>query len=508
LIKLEQNTAIVRLYWNVEMEATKDICHYNKGVYTFMPLVWGGSPIILKEKHCYFNGDPYCEYHLKWPVKNQFYEIFSRFFSSKSVLMDTIKEMEIDKKIIEEKTEQLENEIEERKRSENTLKESEERYRTLIEVSPDPIFVYDSQGRVTYLNKAFEKTFGWSYKEVKNTYIDFVPSHEMEKTQKAIKHLMNGEPVLLESQRLTKDGRLLHVQVKADLLYDVQGVVEGSIVVSRDITELKKTESKLKKAYYKLKDIQAQLIQSAKLASIGELAAGVAHELNQPLMIMRMDSQLTKRIMKKKKLTTENIIELQDTIERNTKRMMKIIDHLRTFSRQSSGDYELININKIIEEAFLMVNEQLRLRNITPKKDLMKTLPKIFGDAIQMEQVLLNLLTNARDAIEAKIAHSNDTTLVGEIQIITKISSLKKDHIEILIKDNGGGIPELKQNKIFDPFFTTKEVDKGTGIVLSISYGIIKEHGGEIILLKTSLEGTSFVINLPISEVDGNRPIS
>ena len=121
LVELKKNNAVVRLHWNPEMKASKDICLYNQGAYTSLPLIWGGSPATLKEKCCYFNDAPYCEYHIKWPITNRFHEIFSRFFTSKSVLMDTIKEMEKDKKIIEEKTEKLKNEIEERKQAEEEL---------------------------------------------------------------------------------------------------------------------------------------------------------------------------------------------------------------------------------------------------------------------------------------------------------------------------------------------------------------------------------------------------
>ena len=254
-----------------------------------------------------------------------------------------------------------------------------------------------------------------------------------------------------------------------------------------------------------LEATQAQLVQSAKLASIGELASGVAHELNQPLMVIRGNAQLINRSLRKGRLDPNKLIKRLEPVERNTKRMMNIIDHLRTFSRQSQTAFQPLNVNKIIDESFLMVGEQLRIRDIEVELDLDADLPKVKGDGNQLEQVFLNLITNARDAI------TSNAECKGRIEIITKKGELpnqqstinnqqSKDFVEILIRDNGDGIPDDKLGKIFDPFFTTKEVGKGTGLGLSISYGIIQDHGGEIKVAETGPEGTTFRIRLWIDD--------
>ncbi|MFZ0449623.1 MAG: ATP-binding protein, partial [Desulfatiglandaceae bacterium] len=243
---------------------------------------------------------------------------------------------------------------------------------------------------------------------------------------------------------------------------------------------------------------QTQLVQSGKLASIGELAAGVAHELNQPLMIIRITAQLMLRKQTKNALDTAKLSQNLNSIEKNTKRMMNIIDHLRTFSRQTKNEFTLVNVNEIIQGSFLMIGEQLSLRNIEVIKDFSGDIPKVLGDANQLEQVFLNLLANARDAIESKFeARGGGAELQKKIVITTHVSGDGKDTVEILFKDTGSGIPQETLENIFDPFYTTKEVGKGTGLGLSITYGIIQDHKGKVDVLETGPGGTTFRIRLP-----------
>jgi len=282
-----------------------------------------------------------------------------------------------------------------------------------------------------------------------------------------------------------------------------EGLPNGFQGIIRDVTDRNLAEESLKKAYKELKHTQSQLVQSGKLASIGELAAGVAHELNQPLMVIRGNAQLIQRSLSKGKLEIEDMHKQIEPIERNTKRMMNIINHLRTFSRQSKAEYYALDVNNVIEESFLMVGEQLRLRNIEIKKTLDPELPKIKGDTNQLEQVFLNLITNARDAICEK--SENEKPMNGNtesIEIISKPSDTDDSLVEILFKDTGSGISKKDQTSIFDPFYTTKEVGKGTGLGLSISYGIIRDHNGQIEVAETGPEGTLFKVKLPIAELD------
>jgi C4-dicarboxylate-specific signal transduction histidine kinase len=252
---------------------------------------------------------------------------------------------------------------------------------------------------------------------------------------------------------------------------------------------------------------QAQLIQSSKLASIGELAAGVAHELNQPLMVIRITAQFIERAAKNESLDCDTLMDHMKTVGRNTKRMMRTIGHLRVFSRQSLKVFATIDVNRVIEDCFLMVGEQLRIHNVEVRKTLEPLLPRILGDANQLEQVFLNLIGNARDALDQReqdeVAKAKGTPgNIKKIEILTRVMDNDKDNLEILIKDTGDGIEEENMGKIFDPFFTTKEIGKGTGLGLSISYGIIKDHEGSIEVAETGAEGTTFRIRLPVSRTD------
>jgi len=279
--------------------------------------------------------------------------------------------------------------------------------------------------------------------------------------------------------------------------------------LKQEINERTQAKKALSQAYDELKGTQAQLVQSGKLASIGELASGVAHELNQPLMVIRGNTQVIQRNLRKNNLDNNDLVEQLEPILRNTKRMMNIINHLRTFSRQSQSDFKPVEVNETLEDAFLMMGERLRLRDIEVKKHFTPDLPKVDADSNQLEQVFLNLITNARDAIEDRRLNIENhgvggTEYKGMLEIITRRggspNQQSKDFIEILVRNNGGGIPSENIEKIFDPFFTTKEVGKGTGLGLSISYGIIKDHQGEIEVAETGSEGTTFRIKLPIED--------
>lgn len=287
------------------------------------------------------------------------------------------------------------------------------------------------------------------------------------------------------------------------LTADLEKTTTSIDMLHAEMTLREVAEGKLKKSHQELKETQNQLIQSGKLASIGELAAGVAHELNQPLMVVRANAQLLTRQLQREALDVESLKEGFASVERNTKRMMNIINHLRIFSRQSGAEHESIDINKIINDSFLMMGEQLRLRNIECKKELAAALPRCHGNASQLEQVILNLLANARDALSLKIEKTKRAEdRQSQIVIHTSLSD-GDGEIEILIKDNGDGISPDHLNHIFNPFYTTKDVGQGTGLGLSISYGIIQDHQGRIDVAETGPAGTTFQIRLPLQDGSG-----
>ncbi len=253
------------------------------------------------------------------------------------------------------------------------------------------------------------------------------------------------------------------------------------------------------------KELEIQLQHTHKMKGLGTLAAGVAHELNQPLMVIRTYVQM---LLKGTDETSNNYNEMK-MIEKNTGRMKRIINHLKDFSRQTPSEVQPVDVNEMIDDAFLMMNEQLKREDIVVERHLSDQRPKVRGSVHQLEQVFVNLITNAMDAIRDK-RRNNDPTVElspeqnackknGKVEIKTRLSDDAEGFVEILVSDDGCGIPEDIAARVFDPFYTTKDVGKGTGLGLSISYGIIKDHKGTIEVIQTGHEGSKFLTRLPVA---------
>ncbi len=397
----------------------------------------------------------------------------------------------------------LKQEIGERTLAEDHLRESEEKYRSILESMAEGYYEFDVSGDLKFFNDAFYKIIGYSRQELMGSnYRKFTAPQDAGRVFRAFNNVyVSHKPSKeFEWQIMRKDGEKRHLEASVSLIKGPDGLPDGFQGIIRDVTDRNLAEQSLKEAYQELKHTQSQLVQSGKLASIGELAAGVAHELNQPLMVIRGNAQLVKRFITKGQYEIDELLKQMEPIERNTKRMMNIINHLRTFSRQSKSEYYALDVNQVIDESFLMVGEQLRLRNIEIKKSLDPDLPKIKGDTNQLEQVFLNLITNARDAISEKNeARKPEDRTSESIEIITRRSETDANWVEVLFKDSGKGISESAKNSIFDPFFTTKEVGKGTGLGLSISYGIISDHSGQIEVADTGPGGTTIQVTFPVA---------
>lgn len=241
-------------------------------------------------------------------------------------------------------------------------------------------------------------------------------------------------------------------------------------------------EEKVEERTREIEQMQSQLIQSAKLASLGELTAGIAHEINNPLTGILMFSTL---VSKDPKLD-ESLKPNMETIQGETKRCAGIVQNLLDFSRHSSPEKAYCSLAAIIEGTLKVTATQNRFGNILIIRDYDENLPEVYADAGQLEQVFINMILNAGHAM----------TDGGSLTISTQRT--EKDTIQIRLKDTGSGIPQEIQDKIFDPFFTTKSRSRGTGLGLSISYGIIKNHGGDIVVNSRQGEGTTFTITIPI----------
>jgi len=259
--------------------------------------------------------------------------------------------------------------------------------------------------------------------------------------------------------------------------------------------DLRETTAEIQRREQELRDKQEQLVQAGKLATLGELTTGVAHELNNPLNNIGLFMGNALDLIGLGVTDKEHIArELQNAM-RQVRKATEIISHLRTFGRVAPVSRELVSMNQVIGRALSLMQEQLRLREIEVELDVSAQRAVVIGSPIQLEQVLINLLTNARDA------------LAESPRKIIRISCEVRDGIvDLGFSDTGPGIPEGLERRIFDPFFTTKEVGRGTGLGLSITYGIIKEHGGTIAVANRPGEGATFLIRLPLASDDAPEP--
>src|SRR6266496_4070368 len=255
------------------------------------------------------------------------------------------------------------------------------------------------------------------------------------------------------------------------------------------MSDLKETTAEVQRREHELREKQEQLVQAGKLATLGELTTGVAHELNNPLnnIGLFIGNAIDLIELGMTDPNPERILQELHSAMHQVYKATEIISHLRTFGRATSVSREPVGISQVIRRALSLVQEQLRLRQIEVKLLIPEEEVFVMGNAIQLEQVFINLLTNARDA------------MVHSTRKIIAIECTKQGNIvDIHFSDTGPGISAGLEQRIFDPFFTTKEVGAGTGLGLSITYGIIKEHQGAIVVENCSDEGALFLIQLPL----------
>jgi two-component system NtrC family sensor kinase len=325
------------------------------------------------------------------------------------------------------------------------------------------------------------------------------------------KSISTGQPALVELFDSLIDR---HVEVRVSPRHDKEGVVTGYIHVVRDITERKRTQDELEKAYHDLKEAHSQLVQQEKMASIGQLAAGVAHEINNPTGFIMSNLGTLKKYMdkliefiriqesviadlpeevgvavasKKNRLKvdiiTGDICNLISESLEGAARIVKIVQDLKSFSRVDQAEQKRVDINAGIESTLNIVWNELKYKATLNKK--YGDIPPVKCNPGQLNQVFMNILVNAAHAIEKQ----------GVIGIKTHE---KEGFINVSISDTGCGIPRERLKRIFEPFYTTKEVGKGTGLGLSIAYDIVKKHRGVIDVESEVGKGTTFTVRIPI----------
>ena len=367
-----------------------------------------------------------------------------------------------------------------RKQLEEKLKQSEKKYHDIFSNMPNPVFVLDADTlEILDCNDRVEDVYGYSKDEMINkSFLKLFK--EEEKDQYATR--LNQSAVINRAKCMNKEGKTLFVSVRISVSES-----EGQkvlLVTTPDITKRLETEQ--------------QLIQASKMATLGEMSTGVAHELNQPLSVIKTASSFfMKKIRKKERIRDDILLSLSEEIDSHVDRAAKIINHMREFGRKSDIKLVKVQVNDVLKRSFEIFSQQLRVRGIDVVWNIEEDLPMIMANPDRLEQVFINLFVNARDAIEENWK-SKDYKKGGKK--ITFITKSDKKQVIVEIRDTGRGIPKDISDKIFEPFFTTKEVGEGTGLGLSISYGIVKECGGNIKVVYSNEKGTCFAITFPIPD--------
>ncbi len=366
------------------------------------------------------------------------------------------------------------------KHLESEVKKSEEKYRTIFTTIPNPVFVLDqSTLDILDCNDNVTPVYGYHQEEVLMTsFLNFFGASE--RNQYA--SLMKTSVALDRVKHYKKDGDLIYVNIRmSSTEYQGKGVF---LVTISDITERLLAEQ--------------QLIQASKMATLGEMSTGVAHELNQPLSVIKTaGSFLHKKVLKGQDVDDETMKTLTSEINAQVDRASKIINHMREFGRKSDVVREEVQLNIALERALEIFRQQLKLREIEVIMDLQPDLPTVMADSNRLEQVFINLLINARDAIEAKWWGNVDPK--DNTKKIFLKTGVEDEMAVVEIGDTGIGIPDAIVDKIFEPFFTTKQVGKGTGLGLSISYGIVRDYEGTISVESQADKGSNFIVQFPIS---------
>ena len=355
-----------------------------------------------------------------------------------------------------------------------------------VDTANAPIFGIDTEGRVNEWNQRSEQITGFTKAEVmgRDLVANFITDDYKVSVGEVLAKALHGEETAnYEFPLFTQSGDRVDVLLNSSTRRDSDGQIVGVVGVGQDITELNKVRAEQEK---ERKESAAQIIQASKLATLGEMATSVAHELNQPLSIIRMAAENSRRKMSKENVAVEYLTDKLQRIEEQTARAAAIIDHMRMFGREATEEPALIDPRNVVTNALDLMGEQLRLAGIEVVTEFPEDSPCVLGHIIQMEQVVINLLTNARDAMSEKGTAST---------IILRIFSDPKN-IHITSEDTGGGIAQNALTRIFEPFYTTKEMGKGTGLGLSVGYGIIRDMKGTITAENIN-DGARFTITLP-----------
>ncbi|HLO77493.1 MAG TPA: ATP-binding protein [Magnetospirillum sp.] len=358
------------------------------------------------------------------------------------------------------------------------LAESEERYRSLIELTPDPILVH-SQGTIVFANPAAARVFATGDRSLLNcSLLELIHPDNRDDVRQRIAHPPE-QRLVTEYRMLRLDGSDFEAEIAATTI-TFHGL-PARILVIRDVTERKQ--------------VQQQLVQAAKLATLGEMAAGLVHELSQPLNIMRLTAEGALLFIERGKATPDWQTQQFMLIADQAQRTAEIIDDIRIFSRRDTSPVQTFDAVAAVAAALGVMAGQLRPDEISLITDLPDTPALVRGRPVQLEQVVMNLLSNAQHALKEKREREGEAS---DWNAFISVSARRRgDNLVITVADSGPGIPADVRARIFEPFFTTKEAGRGTGLGLSVSFGIIAAMAGRLEVVERGA-GACFAITLPI----------
>ena len=530
LVALEKDSAVLRLHWIPQMDVSKDICLYNQGVYAFIPIAWGAKPLTLEEKKCYFDGGSYCEYHLKWANKNRLKGIFSGFFTPKSVLMETLAEIEKDKELIEEKYGEvylLNIELNQKIKQLLAIQETGKAILSVLELKALLTVIMNILSNVCHIHRAIIMLVNENegcLEYLHGAGFDGEVPEQMKNYKVSLDRLSNilarvastGRPEYVpevKSSSLRKENIMLIYGNPASVFVvplitrsKIIGVIATDAVDSEGVpAETRKTlevfapqiaiaienarlYSRLQEQMLELKRSQALIGRMEKFSFLGNLAARLAHEIKNPMTAIGTFMQMLPQKYDDLEFRRDfHKIALEETV-----RVNNLITELLNLVNPKESHFEYSDLHDLINKMILLISPQSNAKKVEVIRQFDPAIHLVWMDPEKMKQVILNMLANAVDFTPER----------GKIELVTKNCTDKGrlDFVQIEIKDNGPGIPPAHIDKVFDPYFTTKHkstIHSGTGLGLFIAHQNMQDHDGIIEVKSNQDEGTIFTLKLP-----------
>jgi PAS domain S-box-containing protein len=361
---------------------------------------------------------------------------------------------------------------------------SEEKYRSLFDNDPTPIFIIDMDNyEIIDMNQRAKDIYGYRVQELYGTSFLELGDPDDDEVISGLRYLSREHSMLFSKRRhYKKGGHPFFVNIIVS--YAEYGGKNVIIANTTDITEIVEKET--------------QLIQASKMTTLGVMAAGMAHEINQPLNVIQICADFFLKMLKKgAPIPDDDLKSMANDIVENVARASKVIKHVRDFARQTEVVRNKLFINEPIKDIFKVLGHQLKVHQIDLKLDLDENIPPIMADHNRIEQVFINLVTNAIDAMDERAAKHKDKSIQ---KVLTIKSWLENGYVAVTVTDTGIGMSDEVKEKLFEPFFTTKKTGKGTGLGVSISYGIIKDYEGKIEVQSKIGVGTTFKVKFPAAD--------